>query len=101
MLLPSSRRFSRSFPEPLRLPRHANAVSNPSKSARLARFTDSLPFSAAVQRTPLRSSMAPAEPEMEDHLLQAGDHGVIEPQVLHEVAPVGKVTFFVEFHRAP
>ena len=41
------------------------------------------------------------EPEVEDHLLQAGDHGVIEPQVLHEVAPVGEVTFFVEFHRAP
>lgn len=39
------------------------------------------------------------EPEQEVVLLDADNHGVVEPTVLHEVKPVGKVKFYVEFYR--
>ena len=34
-----------------------------------------------------------------DEVLRAGDKGVVEPAVPHRVAPVGKVSFYVEFWR--
>lgn len=37
------------------------------------------------------------EPEIEDHVLTTEHFGVVEPQVRHEVAPLGKVSFYVEF----
>lgn len=37
------------------------------------------------------------EPEIEDHILTAEHFGVVEPTVLHEVLPLGKVSFYVEF----
>jgi len=40
------------------------------------------------------------EPEREEWVLTAGQYGVIEPTVLHEVVPHDGVRFFVEFHRA-
>lgn len=39
------------------------------------------------------------EPEREDHVLTPGSPGVVEPQVPHEVEPLGPVRFFVEFLR--
>lgn len=40
------------------------------------------------------------EPEMEEIALDSKTHGVIEPQILHEVVPHDGVRFYVEFHRA-
>ncbi len=40
------------------------------------------------------------EPTVEEHLLTPGQPGIVEPQVLHEVAPQGAVTFYVEFLQA-
>ena len=40
------------------------------------------------------------EPVPEAHTLDAQHPGVIEPQVLHEVAPLGPVRFKVVFFRA-
>lgn len=34
-------------------------------------------------------------------VLTPGTLGVIEPEQQHEVAPLGPVRFYVEFHRAP
>lgn len=39
------------------------------------------------------------EPEVEEIVLSPDRHGVVEPTVLHEVAPIGNVTFYVEFYR--
>lgn len=39
------------------------------------------------------------EPEKEVIILDPDNHGVVEPAVLHEVKPLGKVRFYVEFHR--
>jgi len=39
------------------------------------------------------------EPEVEEHLLDSERFGVVEPQVLHEVEPRGKVSFYVDFHK--
>ena len=36
------------------------------------------------------------EPEVEEHVLSPGTEGVVEPQVPHEVDPIGEVRFFVE-----
>lgn len=36
----------------------------------------------------------------ETHVLMPGSPGIVEPQVEHEVEPVGNVRFLVEFHRA-
>jgi tellurite resistance-related uncharacterized protein len=41
------------------------------------------------------------EPVLEEHTLTAERHGIVEPQVPHEVEPLGRVRFFVEFLRAP
>ena len=38
-------------------------------------------------------------PETESHVLRPGVTGVIEPEVLHRVEPLGPVRFFVEFLR--
>lgn len=35
----------------------------------------------------------------EEHLLSPGSPGIVEPQVEHEVEPIGPVRFLVEFHR--
>jgi tellurite resistance-related uncharacterized protein len=40
------------------------------------------------------------EPQPEDHVLSPQRHGVVEPEVPHEVEPLGKVRFFVEFLRS-
>jgi len=37
------------------------------------------------------------EPQIGDHVLTIECYGVVEPQVLHEVMPLGEVTFYVEF----
>ena len=39
------------------------------------------------------------EPEIEEVVLSAGDCGVIEPTIEHEVVPHGGVRFYVEFFR--
>lgn len=39
------------------------------------------------------------EPEMELIELSPSRHGVVEPTVLHDVAPLGAVRFYVEFYR--
>lgn len=39
------------------------------------------------------------EPQLEEHLLTPQHPGVVEPEVPHEVEPVGEVRFFVEFLR--
>lgn len=41
------------------------------------------------------------EPMPEEHSLSPDHPGVVEPEILHEVEPIGKVRFFVEFFRAP
>lgn len=37
------------------------------------------------------------EPTLEEIVLSPEKYGVVEPTVLHEVAPVGTVRFYVEF----
>lgn len=39
------------------------------------------------------------EPEKEVIELDENNHGVVEPTILHEVKPLGKVRFYVEFYR--
>jgi tellurite resistance-related uncharacterized protein len=39
------------------------------------------------------------EPQAQQHLLEPGRVGVIEPQVAHHVEVIGPVRFLVEFHR--
>ncbi|MES2354665.1 MAG: DUF1971 domain-containing protein [Pseudomonadota bacterium] len=39
------------------------------------------------------------EPAREVMILDENVYGVVEPTVLHEVKPLGKVRFYVEFHR--
>lgn len=39
------------------------------------------------------------EPEPEIIILDPSVHGVVEPTVLHEIKPLGKVRFYVEFHQ--
>lgn len=41
----------------------------------------------------------PARPTCETVLSPDGAPGVIEPEILHEVEPLGPVRFYVEFHR--
>ena len=41
------------------------------------------------------------EPEVEEHLLEPGHPGVVEPQVPHQVELLGPVRFRVVFHRHP
>lgn len=40
-------------------------------------------------------------PEVEEILLTPGLSGIVEPEVPHELCPVGPVEFFVEFYREP
>ncbi len=39
------------------------------------------------------------EPEIETIVLTVNNYGVVEPTILHEVKPLGKVKFYVEFYR--
>jgi len=39
------------------------------------------------------------EPAVETHELSPALHGVVEPEVLHEVEPKGAVRFYVDFHK--
>lgn len=39
------------------------------------------------------------EPEKEINILSPGSFGVVEPTIRHEVKPLGKVRFYVEFYR--
>ena len=39
------------------------------------------------------------EPEQEEQLLSPECYGVVEPEILHHVEPVGKVQFYVEFYQ--
>ena len=41
------------------------------------------------------------EPELEEQLLTPERDGIVEPAVHHEVAPQGRVRFFVEFLKRP
>ena len=41
------------------------------------------------------------EPDIEEHTLEPGDCGIVEPTIRHEVQPQHKVRFFVEFYRKP
>ena len=40
-------------------------------------------------------------PETEEHVLSRDHPGVVEPEVPHEVEPLGEVRFFVQFLRVP
>ena len=40
-------------------------------------------------------------PEPEEHVLSPEHPGVVEPEVPHEVEPLGEVRFFVEFLHRP
>jgi tellurite resistance-related uncharacterized protein len=40
-------------------------------------------------------------PVPERHLLTPDKPGIVEPTVPHEVAPIGPVRFYVEFHAKP
>jgi tellurite resistance-related uncharacterized protein len=39
------------------------------------------------------------QPEKEEIILTQDNYGVIEPTILHQVKPLGKVRFYVEFYR--
>ena len=39
------------------------------------------------------------EPEIRAFELSPGDPGIVEPEVAHEVEPMGRVRFHVEFYR--
>jgi tellurite resistance-related uncharacterized protein len=39
------------------------------------------------------------EPKIEELILTPQLSGVVEPEVLHEVTPLGRVRFYVDFHR--
>jgi len=39
------------------------------------------------------------EPRVEEVVLSADQHGVVEPGIAHEIAPIGDVSFYVEFCR--
>ncbi|HEX5065762.1 MAG TPA: DUF1971 domain-containing protein [Myxococcota bacterium] len=39
------------------------------------------------------------EPAREEHVLSPARPGIVEPEVPHEVEPVGRVRFYVEFLR--
>ncbi|MCG8316279.1 MAG: DUF1971 domain-containing protein [Pseudomonadales bacterium] len=39
------------------------------------------------------------EPKIEIIVLDKHTQGVVEPTILHQVKPLGKVRFYVEFHR--
>jgi tellurite resistance-related uncharacterized protein len=41
------------------------------------------------------------EPHVEEHVLSPEHPGVVEPEVPHEVEPLGAVRFYVEFLRRP
>ena len=41
------------------------------------------------------------EPEVEELILRPATDGIVEPEVVHEVKPLGAVRFFVEFSRVP
>ena len=41
------------------------------------------------------------EPPEEEHLLAVDRPGIVEPEVPHEVEPLGEVRFYVEFLRRP
>ena len=45
--------------------------------------------------------LARADAWFEEHVLGPGVEGVVEPEVPHEVEPLGPVRFFVEFLRLP
>jgi tellurite resistance-related uncharacterized protein len=40
-------------------------------------------------------------PEPEEHVLSPDCPGIVEPEVPHEVEPLGEVRFYVEFLREP
>ncbi len=40
-------------------------------------------------------------PEPEEHTLSPDHAGVVEPELLHEVEPLGEVRFYLEFFRRP
>lgn len=40
------------------------------------------------------------EPEIEEHVLEPGRDGIVEPGIHHQVETTGPVRFFVEFLRA-
>lgn len=39
------------------------------------------------------------QPELEERLLDPSRSGVVEPGIPHEVEPLGRVRFYVEFYR--
>ena len=39
------------------------------------------------------------EPDVEEVHLSTANPGIVEPQVRHEVQPIGQVSFYVEFYR--
>ena len=40
------------------------------------------------------------DPKMEEYILDVNRLGIVEPEVLHEVEPMGKVSFYVDFYRS-
>ena len=39
------------------------------------------------------------EPQIEEHILDTENAGIVEPENLHEVEPQGQVSFYVEFYK--
>jgi len=39
------------------------------------------------------------EPEVEEVVLTSSVAGVVEPMVLHQIKPIGRLRFYVEFYR--
>lgn len=39
------------------------------------------------------------EPQLEEHVLDVNKFGVVTPEILHEVEPLGEVSFYVDFHQ--
>ncbi|MCC6598645.1 MAG: DUF1971 domain-containing protein [Alphaproteobacteria bacterium] len=37
--------------------------------------------------------------DSQPHILKPGKNGIVEPQILHHIKPLGDVSFFVEFYK--
>lgn len=37
--------------------------------------------------------------DKESHILTKKNHGIVEPEILHHIKPLGKVSFYIEFYK--
>jgi len=35
----------------------------------------------------------------ESHILTKENHGIVEPEILHHIKPLGKASFYIEFYK--